>query len=293
VCVCVCVLSDHAHHICSYIYLIIFLHNNNRHGRSLFEDLVDKYRRKIEDSDDVMILREILRPRLITDAIGLWILLNDREDEGLVEDVDVTKNTLIVLFGDVDDSEEYEISFRSSDIVMWYKMSSVEEQEIEERAARTIQRAIRFKLAKKFYFNRPVSKRQISNSSILSGKKGKYDLSDNNFRQCVKPKLSSTKGYYVESPTVPNRKGLVEMVDLQQALIRVVYDADNFLLEKVFNYSDTLTWYRKCSFEKSDSLEDIETTSCNDPAAVSRLQSNYRGRYVFQHQCLLCFDCAI
>lgn len=252
-----------------------------RFGPTMLEKLLDLYRRKIADSDDVMILREIVCPRLITDCVGKWVLLNDREDEGLVEDVDVSKNQLVILFGDVEDAEEYEIPFSSPDIVTWYKMSSKEEQEKEEYAATVIQRAIRYRLSKRFFFNRPVSRRQLSNSSSHSVKSESMSKSHKKYRKCVKPKLSASKGYYIESPALPNQKGLVDMYDLGQSLIRVVYDEDEFLLEKVFRYDDTeIAWYKKGGSEKqlhqdSDLIgcEATEETS----AAALKLQANYRG----------------
>lgn len=247
-----------------------------RCGGTRLEALADLYGKKITDNDDVMILREIRSPEFISEALGKWVTLNDREDEGLVEDIDIGKNMLVVLFGDVNEGEEYEVSFESSDIVMWYKMSSKEQQEKEENAARVVQKAIRYKLSKKMYFNRPVSKKQQSTSSSLYNK---LSPSDNILQQCMKPKLKNTKGFYVQSPVVPNRKGLVDMYDLEHGLIRVVYDADEFVLEKIYNFSDDLVWYSNAnSSEKQDSSKDLEKTESEETAAD--LKSNYRGRCV-------------
>ena len=236
---------------------------------------METYRKKLTDNDDVMILHKIIRPRSITEARGKWVTLGDREDEGLVEEIDVRKNMLVVMFGDVHDVEEYEISFKSSDIIQWYTMSSKEQQAIEEHSARIIQKAIRFKLSKTFYFNRPVCKAQVSSSSAINDL---YVTSDDTIRHCLKPKLNHSKGYYVESSVVPNRKGLVEMYDLEQGLIRVVYDADDFLLEKVYNYkTDNLTWYSNSNLENSDSLRDLERLE-SEVTTAADAKSNYRGR---------------
>jgi hypothetical protein len=253
-----------------------------------------KYGRKLKDKDDVMILRETIRPRDISDCVGKWILLNYRDDEGLVEEVEASKNFLVVLFGDVEEAEEYEIPFHSSEIIMWYKMSSKEQQERDEKAARVIQRAARHALLQhhgkggsSFPINRYLIPSSPSRHSALTSKTKRLLTTSrtSEYQKCIKPKLKFAKGYYVESPQVPHSKGMVESLDLSQSHIQVVYNtSDGILYEKGFSYSDDdLVWYKKKQdIDDLDSaaalLERTEAGEDDVSAAATKIQSNYRGR---------------
>lgn len=238
----------------------------------------------------MLILRESHRPRVITDAVGKWVLLSDREDEGLVEDCDVAKKMIVVLFGDVEDGEEYEIPFRSQDIVMWYKMSSVEEQRVEEAAARVIQRAMRYRLSKKFFFSRPASKKYSTSRGApfkerLQNQHQTRPMSSSSrsVQRCSRPALKASEGYRVQSPVVPSRMGVIDMVDLKQSLIRVVYRSaggDDFVMEKVYRYTDdTLEWYQKSSSEGGTELGEEEHHQADSEPEAPPESTNYRGRW--------------
>ena len=243
---------------------------------------MDKYRQKVIDDDAVIVLHKVMRPENISGAIGKWISLVDREDEGLVEDIDAVKHTLIVLFGELDDREEYEIPFNSPDIVEWYHMSSKELQEKEEKAANLIQRAMRRKLSRKMYFNRPVVRRRTSSYGPGSSNRSKFKGLQKTHMRCMRPKLNRTKGYFVESPDFPNRRGLVEKFDLENGLIHVVYDdSDGLQFEKVYDFFDSLTWYRKIH-ERAESMEEWDDDDDDDDEEefnITKQEPSFRNRY--------------